>query len=74
MSSKTKEHPRTAIGGLIDSVTLAKLMFMAAAGASLALSMWLWFTGHKDQGMFVGLWVPTALALGTLVTSGGNDE
>jgi hypothetical protein len=27
----------------------------------------LWFTGHHDQGIFVGLWVPSILALGGLV-------
>jgi hypothetical protein len=26
----------------------------------------LWFTGHHDQGIFVGLWVPSILALGAM--------
>ncbi len=62
------------VAGLIDHVTLSKLFFLIAAGLSLALSMALWFGGNKEQGLFVGLWVPSALSLGTLLTSGGSTN
>ena len=45
----------------------AKLLLIAAAGVSFLLSVSLWFTGHHDEGLFVGLWVPSILSLGTLV-------
>lgn len=52
----------------------AKIGFITAAGASFLLSIWLWFGGSKEQGAFVGLWVPSILSFGTLVLSGGRDE
>ena len=44
-------------------------LFGAAALASFALSVTLWFTGHEQQGIFVGLWVPSILALGAFATT-----
>lgn len=49
-----------------------KILFMVAAFLSLVLSVTLWYTGSKDQGIFVGLWVPSILSLGTLVLT--NDR
>ena len=45
----------------------AKSLILLAAFASFVLSVVLWFGGHHDQGIFVGLWVPSILALGALV-------
>ena len=45
----------------------AKVLFMAAGFLSLVLSVSLWFSGAKDQGIFVGLWVPAIHSLGALV-------
>jgi hypothetical protein len=39
-------------------------MILLGAFVSFVLSVSLWFTGHHDQGIFVGLWVPSILALG----------
>ena len=44
----------------------AKVLFMAAGFLSLVLSVSLWFSGAKDQGIFVGLWVPAIHSLGAL--------
>ena len=49
--------------------TMGKLLFLAAAGASFVLSVSLWFSGDKERGQFVGLWVPSILALGALMLS-----
>jgi hypothetical protein len=38
---------------------------MAAAAISLATSMYLWFVGHREEGLFVGLWVPSILSFAT---------
>jgi hypothetical protein len=40
-----------------------------AAFASFLLSVYLWFTGHKDAGLFVGIWVPSILSFGTYLKS-----
>ena len=54
----------------MSRLKLAKSLFLAAAGISFVLSVSLWFAGHKEQGQFVGLWVPTILALGAMMLSG----
>lgn len=40
------------------------LLILLAAFASFSLSVTLWFTDNRDEGIFVGLWVPSILALG----------
>ena len=42
----------------------ADLLLLLAAFVSFLLSVSLWFLGKRDEGMFVGLWVPSILALG----------
>ena len=39
-------------------------LFLVAAGISFLLSIGLWFSGNRDEGVFVGLWVPSILAAG----------
>mgnify|MGYP001204094122 FL=1 len=45
-----------------------KIYFLLAAFASFTLSVSLWFLGDQavaqQQGIFVGLWVPSILTLG----------
>lgn len=48
----------------------AKALFCLAAFLSFAVSVYLWFLVDKDKGLFVGLWVPSILALGALLTGG----
>ena len=38
---------------------------LTAAIFSLIFSILLWFNGYKDQGLFVGLWVPSILGFGS---------
>lgn len=40
--------------------------FLIAAFLSFVFSVFLWFTGHRDEGMFVGIWVPSILSFATL--------
>lgn len=47
-----------------------KAAFLAAGFASLVLSVALWFTGSREEAIFVGLWVPAIHSLGALVLSG----
>lgn len=41
--------------------------FLFGAFASFLFSIGLWFTGMREEGLFVGLWVPSILSLGALV-------
>jgi hypothetical protein len=45
-------------------------LFLTAAFVSFLFSVSLWFSGNREEGQFVGLWVPSILALGCLVLSG----
>jgi hypothetical protein len=50
-----------------DPVARHKLgvaLFLTAALASFLLSIGLWFADERDEGLFVGLWVPSILAAG----------
>lgn len=48
----------------------AKAPFLVAAFASFLLSVSLYFLAdQKTAGIFVGLWVPSILSLGTLMLS-----
>ena len=40
-------------------------LILLAAAISFLLSVSLWFSGHELQGIFVGLWVPSILSLGS---------
>ena len=46
---------------------ISKYTIPLAAGLSFILSVYLWFSGSKEQGLFVGLWVPSILAFGAYV-------
>ena len=54
----------------------AGLTVLLAAFASFLLSVTLWFTGSHEQGLFVGLWVPSILSFGcvALLISGDRIE
>jgi len=54
----------------MSNLARARNLFLVAAGISFILSVSLWFLGHKEQGIFVGLWVPSILALGALMLAG----
>lgn len=52
--------------------TGSKALILLAAFVSFVLSVSLWFTGSELQGIFVGLWVPSILALGAIVLPRGE--
>ena len=39
-------------------------LLLLAVFISFAISVALWFSGYKDEGLYVGIWVPSILALG----------
>ncbi len=54
----------------ISSFHRIKAAFLLAAFGSLVLSVTLWFTGSREEGLFVGIWVPAIHSLGTLILTG----
>ena len=45
----------------------ARSLVLSAAFVSFVVSVVLWFGGHHEQGIFVGLWVPSILSAGAVV-------
>lgn len=57
----------------VDPNLGARSLFLLAAALSFVLSVGLYFLGDETDGIFVGLWVPSILALGAfLVPRGGR--
>jgi len=54
-------HRRVAI---MTRERLGVTLILTAAVLSFLLSIALWFTDNRDEGVFVGLWVPSILAAG----------
>jgi hypothetical protein len=50
------------------------ITILIATGISFLFSVFLWFSGQKDAGLFVGIWVPSILSFGTLMNAGSNDK
>jgi hypothetical protein len=57
-------------GKTVQKIRLAKIGFVVAATASFLFSVYLWFTGSREEGLFVGIWVPSILSFGALLLSG----
>jgi hypothetical protein len=49
---------------------LGKLLILFGAGASFLFSVSLWFAGLREEGLFVGIWVPSILSFGALLFAG----
>lgn len=67
---RTRSSDRGSVGVLLK----LKLVFLGAAFASFVFSVSLYFFVDKSQGIFVGLWVPSILALGSLLLAGDRVE
>jgi hypothetical protein len=61
-------------GEVIPGVGKAKALFLLGAGMSFLLSVSLFFTGDREQGIFVGIWVPSILSSGALLLGRNGHE
>ena len=52
--------------------TSARALILFAAFVSFVISVVLWFGGHRQEGIFVGIWVPSILSLGAIVLRRGE--
>ncbi|MGL6278547.1 MAG: hypothetical protein ACRC50_03220 [Gaiella sp.] len=52
----------------------ASAAILIAAFASFVLSVTLWFTGSQQEGIFVGLWVPSILSFGAVALQMGDTR
>jgi hypothetical protein len=60
------DHPRPSDMTRNTLRRRAALTVLVAAFLSFVLSVTLWFTGSREQGLFVGLWVPSILSFGSV--------
>ena len=51
----------------MSKIQTAKASILLAAFISFLFSVYLWFQGYKNEGLFVGMWVPSILSLGALL-------
>jgi hypothetical protein len=66
-------RPRTLVNAeVVPGVSRAKAFFLVAAGLSFLLSVFLFFSGERERGIFVGIWVPSILSCGALLLGKEN--
>ena len=58
----------------LTKTQIAKALFLFAAFISFLLSVGLWFSGDRETGLFVGIWVPSICSAGALIVAGGRNE
>jgi hypothetical protein len=49
-------------------------LYFFSAFASFLLSVYLWFSGQKDAGLFVAIWVPSILSAAVLIKLINNER
>lgn len=52
---------------VVRATNKARTLVVIGAFVSFLFSVSLWFAGMRDEGLFVGLWVPSILGLGNLL-------
>jgi hypothetical protein len=65
MNSKPERNHSMPTGR--SRTATARALFLVAAALSFAVSVGLYFSGSENEGIFVGLWVPSILALGAFL-------
>lgn len=63
----------------MKSITILRMTILLTAAASLVLSVWLFFANGAEiedrlNGIFVGVWVPSILALGNFLISSDSRK
>jgi len=52
---------------MFKKFTIVDIMMLTAAFLSLIFSEVLWFSGDKEAGIFIGIWVPSILGFAILL-------
>lgn len=51
----------------------SKFFIFLAAFLSMIFSIYLYYSGNTQNGIFVGIWVPSILSAGSLLMAGTNE-
>ncbi len=66
-------RPKTYVNTeVLPGISRAKAFFLVSAGLSFLLSVFLFFSGERERGIFVGIWVPSILSCGALLVGKEN--
>jgi hypothetical protein len=57
-----------------NEIVRTKAYFFSAAVISFVLSIYFYFTGDHERGIFVGIWVPSILSAGSLLIGGARHD
>lgn len=57
-----------------NRLAVIKAAFFLAGFLSFVFSVYLWFFVNRDQGLFVGIWVPSLWSLGALLLAGESRK
>ena len=74
MIENSKKTASPGLYGVVTQIGTPKALFFAAAGISFCLSVWLWFSGDRERGLFVGLWVPSILSAAILLLTEARHD
>jgi len=74
MIENSKKTASSGLYGVVAQIGTPKALFFAAACISFCLSVWLWFSGDRERGLFVGLWVPSILSAATLLLTEARHD
>lgn len=55
-------------------LNMSKVSILLAATLSFLFSVYLWFSGLREEGIFVGIWVPSILSLGAFVFAARSEK
>jgi hypothetical protein len=53
---------------------ISDYIILFAALISMIFSIYLWFSGQQDAGLYVGLWVPSIIGFGCYVKIVGSNK
>jgi len=59
---------------VMPGVSAPKALFLLAATLSFLMSVYLFFGGDHERGIFVGIWVPSILSAGSLLLAKENHH
>ena len=45
-------------------IKTSDIFILLSAALSMAVSIYFWFNGYREEGVFIGLWVPSLLGFG----------
>lgn len=67
------KRPRIDVD-VVPGISRSQAFFLAAAGISFVLSVGLFFSGDRERGIYVGLWVPSILSCGALLLANRRNH